>query len=106
MLLSTILGCTLLLRLTSSATIPASSEPACPRGFLSGPNQPVYGCTDSIDWLGDGYSNEDCRAAVQKFYFIEVAKHGEQNFEFLLPGATRKTINPPMQTPRRYTVGQ
>ncbi|KAL6720352.1 hypothetical protein ACLMJK_002273 [Lecanora helva] len=59
-----------------------------------------------MDWMGDGYSNEDCKAVVQRFFFVEVAKHKTQEFEFLSPGAEKKTSKPVMRTPRRYTVGR
>jgi len=95
----------LLVRLTIGATVPASTIPKCP--FRSpGGDLPTYACTDSIDWTGDGYSNSDCIAVIQRFYFVEVSKHRNRQFEFLKRGAKNKTSHPVMQTPRRYTVGQ
>lgn len=69
-------------------------------------SQPHFECTTSIDWVGDGYNNEDCRATVQRLYTVEVTKHHDTEFEFLLPGAMPYTSNPVMQTPRRYSVGK
>ena len=69
-------------------------------------DQPMYGCSSSMDWMGDGYSNRDCLAVVQRLYFVEVSKHRDQEFEFLAPGARPRSRRPVMQTPRRYTVGQ
>ena len=66
----------------------------------------TYACTNSMDWMGDGYNNEDCRAVVQRFFFVEVSKHHQAEFEFILPGAENKTDKPMMPTPRRYTVGE
>ena len=66
----------------------------------------MYGCTDSIDWKGDGYSNSDCLAVIQRFFFVEVVEHGQKEFEFLSPGASGTSGLPTMQTPRRYTVGE
>ncbi|CAD6592865.1 MAG: hypothetical protein ASARMPREDX12_006535 [Alectoria sarmentosa] len=88
----------------SIRTLPIA--PSCPRtnGGLRAPAH--FECTTSIDWVGDGYNNEDCRAAVQRLYNVEVTKHGYAEFEFLLPGAIPYTSNPVMQTPRRYTVGK
>lgn len=82
------------------------TAPSCPRviGGLEGP--PHFECTASIDWVGDGFNREDCRAAVQRLYNVEVVKHSNKDFEFLLPGAIPYTSNPVMQTPRRYSVGQ
>ena len=69
-------------------------------------SQSHFECTTSIDWVGDGYNNEDCRATVQRLYTVEVTKHHDTEFEFLSPGAMPYTSNPVMQTPRRYSVGQ
>ena len=86
------------------ASVSVSTSPTCSqKGSHEG--EPLYGCTDSIDWMGDGYSNEDCRAVIQKLFFLEVTKHGDSEFEFLLPGAKNRTDKPVIQTPRRYTVG-
>lgn len=68
--------------------------------------QPQVECTSSIDWKGDGYNNEDCRAAVQQLYNVEVFKHQGANFEFLAKGASPKTSHSTMTTPRRYTYGK
>ena len=89
-------------------TVPIN--PSCPRtvGILGGGGggDPHFDCTPSIDWVGDGFNEEDCRAAIQRLYNVEVTAHGRTEFEFLLPGAVPYTSNPIMQTPRRYTVGQ
>lgn len=81
-------------------------EPSCPRtiGGLGG--DPHFECTPSVDWTGDGFNEESCRAAIQRLYNVEVTAHGRTEFEFLLPGAVPYTSNPVMKTPRRYTVGQ
>lgn len=80
--------------------------PSCPKRSGALQAQPHFECTTSIDWVGDGFNNEDCRATVQRLYNVEVTKHGKTMFEFLLPGATPYSSNPVMQTPRRYSVGQ
>lgn len=80
--------------------------PSCPRTIGGLQTEPHFECTTSVDWVGDGYNNEDCRAAIQRLYNIEVTKHGNTEFEFLLPGAIPYTSNPVMQTPRRYSVGK
>lgn len=80
--------------------------PSCPRTIGGLQAQPHFECTPSIDWVGDGYNNENCRATIQRLYNVEVTKHGNTEFEFLLPGAIPYTSNPVMQTPRRYSVGQ
>lgn len=92
--------------LTLNTPVPSPlSSPTCP---LAGLNnlEPIYACTSDSDWTGDGYDNNDCRAAIQRLYFVEVIKYGKQKFEFVLPGATKQTDYPIMHTPRRYTVGE
>lgn len=84
----------------NTRTLPITSS--CPRTDGGFPGQ----CTASIDWVGDGFNQEDCRAAIQRLYNVEVTKHGNTEFEFLLPGAIPYTSNPVMPTPRRYIVGQ
>ena len=79
--------------------------PSCRRTIAGIQAQPHFECTPSIDWVGDGYNNEDCRATIQRLYNVEVTQHGNTEFEFLLPGAIPYTSNPVMQTPRRYSVG-
>ena len=88
-----------------AATLQTPSTQSCARLGL-GAGQPQYGCTNSIDWRGDGYNNNDCRAVVQRFFFAEVTEHGSQEFEFLAPGANRTTGKDVKRTPRRYTVGK
>ena len=94
-----------MLSLVSSAGIPLSGVSTCgnPRAQF-GNDVPKFACTNSIDWVGDRYNNEDCRATVQRLHNVEVAKHQKQEFEFMLPGAINKTNLPLMQTPRKYTV--
>ena len=43
---------------------------------------------------------------TMRLFSREDAKHGEEEFEFLAPGAQPKTKLTTMQTPRRYTVGR
>lgn len=68
--------------------------------------QPDYSCTNDYDWIGDGYNYEDCRAAVQRLYNVEVAQYGGREYEFLPHGGTNQTDKPTMETPRRYIVGR
>ena len=79
---------------------------SCPRKVGGLQAEPQLECTASVDWVGDGFNDEDCRAAVQRLYNVEVTEHGTSDFEFLSPGAVRRSSNPPMRTPRRYRVGQ
>ena len=79
--------------------------PSCPKILGGLQSQPHFECTYSIDWAGDGFNTENCLAAIQRLYNTEVTKHGNTEFEFLLPGAIPYTSNPVMQTPRRYSVG-
>lgn len=107
MLFILVTSCIWLLRLAFSAGIqlPAASTCKRPQTQLAGSTS-QFACTDSIDWIGDGYNNENCRATIQRLYNVEVTKHKKQQFEFLLPGASNKTDNPVMQTPRKYIVGK
>lgn len=79
---------------------------SCPVTIGGLQGNPHFECTPSIDWVGDGFNTENCRAAIQRLYNVEVTKHGSTEFEFLLPGAIPYTSNPVMKTPRRYSVGQ
>lgn len=85
-------------------TLPIPSS--CPRTTAGLGSEPHFECTASIDWVGDQFDRENCRGAIQRLYNVEVAEHGNTNYEFLLPGAIPYTSNPVMQTPRRYNVGQ
>ena len=84
-------------------TFPSTSS--CSEAIAGLSSEPHFECTASIDWLGDQFNIEQCRAAVQRLYNVEVTKHGNTDFEFLLPGAIPYSSNPVMPTPRRYTVG-
>ena len=79
--------------------------PSCPETIAGLSSEPHFECTASIEWVGDQFNVEQCRAAVQRLYNVEVTKHGSTDFEFLLPGAIPYTSNPVMHTPRRYKVG-
>ena len=66
-------------------------------------------CTDDGTWTGTGTRKTDCMAAVQRLYDVEVKKHGDEDFEFLSVAAWAKgavSSIPPMQTPRKYAVGE
>lgn len=95
------------IRLTFGAKIPTLPiDTSCPRTMGGLEGDPHFECTASLDWLGDGFNEENCRATIQRLYNVEVVAHGRTEFEFLLPGTVPYTSNPVMQTPRRYTVGQ
>ena len=97
----------LCIRLAFGANIPTLPiSPSCPRTNVGLGSQPHFECSPSIDWRGDEFNAEDCRAAIQRLYNVEVTKHGNTEYEFLLPGAIPYTSNPVMKTPRRYSVGQ
>lgn len=63
-------------------------------------------CTSSPEWLGPKLVVDDCAGTVNKFYNIEVLRHGRQQYEFLGVNAEPEFKLPTMQTPRRYTVGK
>lgn len=95
------------IRLTFGANIRTlPTESSCPRTIEGFVGNPHFECTASVNWVGDGFNAENCRAAIQRLYNVEVTKHGGKVFEFLLPGAVPSTSNPVMRTPRRYNVGQ
>ena len=85
-------------------TLPITSS--CRKTIAGSASEPQSECTASIDWVGDQFNLEQCRAAIQRLYNVEVTKHGNTDFEFLSPGAIPYTSNPVMHTPRRYKVGQ
>ena len=94
-------------RLALGASVGTSpTVSSCPGTIAGLQTNPHFECTPSIDWVGDGFNVEDCAAAIQSLYNVEVRKHGNTDFEFLLPGAIPYTSNPVMRTPRRYSVGQ
>lgn len=84
-------------------TLPVTSS--CSETIAGLSSEPHFACTASTDWVGDQFNIEQCRAAVQRLYNVEVTKHGSTDFEFLLPGAIPYTSDPVMLTPRRYRVG-
>lgn len=108
MMLSTVISFVVVsIRLSFGANIPSLPiGPSCPTTLEGVVGSPHFECTASVDWVGDGFNDENCRAAIQRLYNVEVTKHGQTLFEFLLPGAVPSTSNPVMQTPRRYTVGE
>lgn len=63
-------------------------------------------CTGSFDWLNPKFDSSDCVAAMNKFYRLDVARHGARDFEFVGTSGIYKTKLPKMRTPRRYTVGR
>ena len=87
--------------------VASSASTRLPRA-LSGSTapQPEFACTNDYDWIGDEYNHEHCQAALQRLYNVDVARYGGLEYEFLPPGAENQTAKPPMQTPRRYTVGK
>lgn len=84
------------LLLASTSVAAALSQPPKPR------DPP---CTGSFDWLGDGLRPVDCVYAIEKFWRLDVARHGSLDFEFIGLGRHRYTRLPAMQTPRRYKHG-
>ena len=107
MLVEVVLFAVVCSRMTFGAAINISPiAPSCPNINAGLQSEPHFECTASSDWVGDGFNDENCRAAIQRLYNVEVTKHGNADFEFLLPGAIPYTSNPAMKTPRRYSVGQ
>ena len=92
--------------LTSALTIPSLRTLNLARAFggTTSP-QPDHACTKDAQWLGDGYSQENCMATVQRLWNADVSTNDHTQFEFLAPGAQNKTSLPAMQTPRRYVSG-
>ena len=61
-------------------------------------------CTDSLDWYGGNYVEEDCVDAISRLQHTDYLQHGRRNFEFLAPGAKPAYGLPAFQTPKRYTA--
>ncbi len=62
-------------------------------------------CTDNKHWKGSGATNQDCKAAIELLYKVEVILHGDKDFEFLSAKA-KERLPDWMRTPRRYTVSE
>ena len=86
---------------TSAAVMPAQSQ------NLSISN--INHCTDQQDWISSGTYIEDCIAAVQRLYEVEVRpqQYPQTSYEFLTPN--EQPVSPggmkAMRTPRKYTQG-
>lgn len=61
-------------------------------------------CTDSLDWFGASYLEEDCVDAIARLQHTDYIDHGQKTFEFLAPGASAVYGLPAFQTPKRYTA--
>ena len=61
-------------------------------------------CTDSIDWFGTSYLEEDCVDAIARLQHTDYIDYGQRTFEFLAPGARAVYGLPAFQTPKRYTA--
>ena len=64
-----------------------------------------FHCTADNNWRGNGLTLQDCKAAIERLYTIEVRHYGGQDLEFLSPRATQRLPNP-MRTPRGYIFGE
>lgn len=62
-------------------------------------------CTNSRAWVPGSLARSDCIAAVDDLYH-DAQRRDNQIYEFLSPGVKRKSRVPPMNTPRKYTVGK
>ena len=81
----------------SVAAFPTSS------GLIrSSENHPM--CTNDYDWTGAAYDPNDCLSAVERLENTDLKVFKSIEFEFLAPGATRRSSLPTIRTPRRYTV--
>ena len=105
-----------LLTSTASPTLPVNQAPGDPISLTT-----TYAnasntkgrelCTSSLMWAGStGYDAEfstDCYQAWRKFLQKDVLEYKEENFEFLLQGASPSYPEiPKMATPRRYIKGE
>ena len=88
----------LLLHLTAGAVIRKANTTSL--GFTD------IECTNSGNWLGHKLVVENCNAATNKLYNVEVLRHGLERYEFLGVKAKPVTKYKTMHTPRRYTVGK
>lgn len=64
-------------------------------------------CTGSFNWLGSrtGLKGSDCLFAINRLFHLEVARHGNQQFEFTRYRGKSYSQLPEMETPRRYIHG-
>ena len=62
-------------------------------------------CTDSPDWTAGVFSSNDCLDALYKLEDTDYKIYRSRNFEFLAPGANRRTSLDAVRLPLRYTAG-
>ena len=64
-------------------------------------------CTGSLNWFdpSKGLKGVDCLYAINRLFDLEVARHGNQLFEFTRYKGKRYSHLPEMETPRRYIHG-
>ena len=76
--------------------------------FLVEHNAPAF-CTSSVAWSGytgiDPNLIQDCTAAVNTFWHVEVIRHGVSEYEFVNKDTAPAYHNSKQRTPRRYTYG-
>lgn len=64
---------------------------------------PVH-CTSRPEWIGNGYTEQHCYSALDRFYAREALVHKGERFEWLARGQ-RPTARDIVWTPRAYIVG-
>ena len=71
------------------------------------PNALPYRCTVSLDWVGSGYTVQDCSAAIMQFFGKEVVIYRNKRYEFVGENAARAhTPLVAQYLPMRFTVGK
>ena len=65
----------------------------------------AFVCTHMPAWVGTGYVDGSCEAALSRLYTTEVARHHDRMLEFVGRGTTPHLPNF-VPTPKIYTVGE
>ena len=63
-------------------------------------------CSSSQDWQAYAFLVEDCYAAIQRVYIERMLNHPDEAYEFVAPGAPRRSKKPGIRTPAQYTVSE
>lgn len=63
-------------------------------------------CISNADWSTPSF-DDDCVSALESFYYSDVSRYRDKQFEFMTPDAPRKKAYlDPVITPRRYVIGK
>ena len=76
-----------------------------PSANVPTPNVPIAHCTTGPYWHLPTFNPKDCQDALNSMYVSAVKPYGNDDFEFVTPGAHPYHTMRVMETPRRYASG-